>query len=419
MTSTLSLTKAARQMLMWSSATAMPSAETTRAWCWRDSVPGCAPRAVLTARPLLLPVSGLSAARALARVPLTDAEVMHELAGQPFARASVWRQMNGFTRLCMAATRLAVEDAGLPLTREHRDGIGLILGSMSGAAEVRSSLRLKGRNVDGARRIHEFTQVTLNTPAGTVCQALAIRGITTTITSGGASGTLALEAALDAIRLGRAEAMVVVAAEEACAEVEGVYRFLDTLDPAGGLRPYDPGQPGTSCGTAAVALVVEAARSAQHRQATVRGRLAGVAHVSDNYHPYRFDPGGRRYAAAVRLAMDRAALAGADIQVVAGSATGTDLDACEDAALEAVFAVGTPIAAMKMITGECESASGLINVAAPLFLKDTGDVGIPAFYLGNLGGPASRISKPVQRALATSVSFGSTYGAVVLERKCS
>jgi 3-oxoacyl-[acyl-carrier-protein] synthase II len=357
--------------------------------------------------------------------PLTDRDVMLSLAGQPFAAASVWRQMDGFTRLCMAAARLAVEDARLPMTRDHRDHIGLVLGTMSGAAEVRSSYTRQG-NGGGARRVHDFTQVTLNTPAGTVCQALAIRGVTTTITSGGASGTLALETALDAIRLGQAEAVVVLAVDKAGPEVERVYRFLGRLDPDGGVPPYEPGAPGSTCGTAAVALVLEASQSARRRNAQVRGWVRAIAHASDNYHPYRFDPAGSRYAAAIRRAIERAGWRAADIGVIAGSAPGTDLDACEGAALRAVLAGGAlapsiPVTAMKLVTGECDAASGLVNVAAPLLLTQARLIGLPARSLGQLNGerPTALISEPARRALATSVSFGSTYGVVAVERESS
>jgi len=347
----------------------------------------------------------------------SDEAVMARLAAEPFAAAAVWRQMNGFTRLCTAATRLAVEDAGLPLTRDRRDDIGLILATMSGPAHLRSRRELAGREADGTREVHEFTQVTLNAPAGAVCQALAIRGITTTITHGGASGTLALETALDAIQLGRAEAIVVVAAEQACPEVADIYRSLGLLGPSSDVRPYHPDRRGTACGTAAVALVIESASHARRRQGRARARLASVAHASDNYHEHRFDPGGARYAAALRRALRRASLPGDEVGLVAGSATGTDLDVCEEAALAAVFPAGTPVVAMKALTGECEAASGLMNVAAPLLLSDSRQAGLPAFPLGSLGGDVVFAADPAHHAVATSASFGGTYGAVVLERE--
>jgi len=348
---------------------------------------------------------------------LTDDELMLRLAEHPFATASVWRQMNGFTRLCMAATRLAVEDARLALSRDRRDGTGLILGSMSGASEVRSSLRRQGIAVEGSRRIHEFTQVTLNAPAGAVCQALAIRGLTTTITSGGVSGTLALEAALDAIALGRADSIVVVAVDEAGAEVEAIYEDLGILDRTGMVRPYDPQPQGTSAGTAAVALLVESPSSARERGADIRARITGIAHASDNYDPRKFDPAGTRYAKALRCALARGEVSAADVGAAIGSAAGTDLDTCESAALSAVLPAGTPVVVMKAITGECEAASGLINVAAPLLLDSEQTVSLPAFRVSDPGPAASRISSPVRRALATSASFGSTYGAVAIERE--
>ena len=348
-------------------------------------------------------------------MPLTDGAITERLAAEPFAAAAAWRQMNGFTRLCMAAARLAVEDARLPLTRDRRNDIGLILGTMSGPAQLAPRRGLTGRKAASSRSVHEFTQVTLNSPAGSVCQALAIRGITTTITSGGASGTLALESALDAVSFGRAEAIVVVTAEEACPEVAAIYQSLGILAPGGDLRPYDPREQGTACGTAAVALVIEPAGSARRRDAPARGTIAAIAHRSDSYHQHRFDPGGARYAAAIRGVLERASVAATDIGLVTGSATGTDLDGCEQAALAAVFPGGMRVTAMKTMTGECEAASGLVNVAVPLLLRGTGTVQVPAFRLGDLGGQAAPVHAPMGRSLATALSFGGTFGAVVLD----
>ncbi|HEX6470708.1 MAG TPA: beta-ketoacyl-[acyl-carrier-protein] synthase family protein [Streptosporangiaceae bacterium] len=341
--------------------------------------------------------------------PLTDGEITQRLAGEPFAAASTWRQMSGFTRLCMAASRLAVEDAELPLTRDRRDDTGLILGTMSGPAWLASRYPLKGRELDAHRSVHEFSQVTLNAPAGAVCRALGIRGVTTTITSGGVSGTLALEAALEAIELGRADAVIVLAVEEACPEVEGIYQALGKRTPAGDA-------PRLSCGTASVALVVESAGSAERRNARVQGRVAALTHVSDNYHPHRFDPGGERYAAALRRTLERAALTGADVSLVAGSGTGTDLDAAEHAAFDAVFPAALPVVAVKLLTGECEAASGLLNVAAPLLLEPEGNPALPAIRLDGQAGEISRVSAAPPRAIATSASFGGTFGAALIER---
>jgi 3-oxoacyl-[acyl-carrier-protein] synthase II len=345
-----------------------------------------------------------------AKTALSNDEVTQRLAAEPFAAASAWRQMSSFTRLCMAATRLAVEDAGLPLTRDRRDDIGLILGTMSGPAWIVARYGLSRRELDTHRSVQEFSQVTLNAPAGAVCQNLGIRGITTTITSGGVSGTLALETAVEAIRLGRAETVVVLAVEEACAAVDEMYRSL------GGRLPDGPHGPEISSGTAGIAIVLESARSAERREAPVRGRVTAVAHVSDNYHAHRFDPGGGRYATAVRRALDRASLHGTEISMIAGSAAGTDLDICENAAFNAVFPEGAPVAAMKTLTGECEAASGLLNVATPLLLENEKSIGIPAFRLGGHHSETEPIFAPSRHTVATSASFGSTFGAVVVER---
>jgi 3-oxoacyl-[acyl-carrier-protein] synthase II len=353
-----------------------------------------------------------------------DRELARQLAATKFAAAATWRQMNDFTRLCAAAVRLAVQDAGLPMTRESRRQIGLLLGTMAGPAEFADPPgdEPPADQPVAKQHVRPFTQSTLNAPAGAICKELGIRGPTTTIVSGGISGTLVLESALDAIRLGRSDAIIVVAAEESCPAIDHIYRAIGTRSPDGRAHPYAPGAPGTSSGTAAVALVVEERSVAQARAAAAYGRIAGISHTSDNYHAYRFDGSGERYAAAMRTALDRAGVSPADIGVVSGCATGTDLDLAEAAALRRIFPPAATVIAPKSVTGESEAASGLVNVAIPLLASRLRSIRMPTFGVGEPEPPGGGLDPgawapvgPARYALATSASFGASFGAAVIE----
>jgi 3-oxoacyl-[acyl-carrier-protein] synthase II len=362
-----------------------------------------------------------------------DAEIARRLLGTRFAPASAWRQMNDFTRLCTAAARMAVEDSGVPLTREHRKSLGLLLGTAAGSAEFADGAPLEtaawspvaadpGDESAATAQVRSFTQSTLNAPAGAVCKELGIHGPTTTIVSGGISGTLALEAAMDAICLGRSDAIIVVGVEEASGAIDQVHASIGARCPDGRAHPYDPGMPGTSPGTAAVAVVVEEREAAEARRAGGYARIAGIAHTSDNYHPYRFDLGGERYAAAIRMALARAAMPAEDIDMVSGSATGTDFDLAETAAFRLALSAGTRIVTPKSVTAEGGAASGLLNVALPIIASRAGSILMPRFEVaGTTTGeavPAAGAWAPVgrpRRLVATSVSFGASFGAVVIE----
>ena len=346
-----------------------------------------------------------------------DGDLIRRLAKERFAAPTAWRQMNAFTRMCTAAVRLAVDDAKLPMTREERRSIGLFLGTMSGPG-----IRFDPdeSNASGRGNVRFFTQATLNAPAGAVCQAFGFRGPTTTIVSGETSGTLALEGALDAIRLGRADVMIVVAAEESSETQRDIYRFIGSTGSRDRACPYATGSEGTSCGTAAVAIVLEAATVARQRGARLYAQVTGIAHTADNFHPYRPDPTGARYADAVRIALERSATPSAAIGLASVSADGTDLDLAEAAAMSRILAPGTPVVAPAAATGGCHAASGLINIAYPLLASSGRPAPGPMFTVGELTWPCTW--KPLPHAdkfLATSASFGGTYGAAVLEREPS
>lgn len=339
-----------------------------------------------------------------------DSAVLGRLQSERFAAAATWRQMNMFTRLCTAATRLAVQDAALPLTREARRDTGLYLGTMAGPGVVMGAAMdpSAGR---ASRTAHLFTQATLNAPAGAVCQAFGFRGPTTTIVSGATSGTLALEGARDAIRFGRADTIIVVAADEASSTPPGIG--------AGDLGV-------SSRGTAAVALVLEGRDTAAHRGARQHGRLLGIAHTADTHHAWIADLTGDAYARSLRVALERAGITPEAVELICASGDGagaaasadvTRLGVAEAAALSRVFAGKTQVLAATAVTGSCGAASGLINVIYPVLAAAGPGISGPVRAVDALAGHWQWVQVPRARGfLAASASFGGTYGAVMIGR---
>jgi len=324
----------------------------------------------------------------------------------------------------MAVTRVAIDDAELVLSRDVRDDVGLFVGSMFGAASwasVDASDESDDEKQGGDAKVHAFTQITANAPAGVVCQTLGIRGPTTTI-AGGTAGTIALEAAVEAIRLGRSDVILVVAAEETSGPKQSTYKAIGGLAADKQAHPYEAGHPGTECGIAAVALVVESAASARAAGRAGYCSVAGIAHSADNYHEYRFDGGGASYAAALQTSLDRAGRSAADVDLVLASANGTDLDEAETNALKRVFPTPLPVFSPKRLTAECDAASGLVNVAlAALALRST-DPALSDTTVALCPNPLADHNwapQSVDAAVATSATFGAAFGSVVLERRTS
>jgi 3-oxoacyl-(acyl-carrier-protein) synthase len=121
-------------------------------------------------------------------------------------------------------------------------------------------------------------------------------------------------------------------------------------------------------------------------------------------------------------ALARAGVSPAEIDVVSGCATGTDLDLAEAAALRRVFPPAATVIAPKSVTGESEAASGLVNVAIPLLAGRLRSILLPTFGVGGpepsggvLDPGAWAAVSPARYALATSASFGASFGAAVIE----
>ena len=58
-----------------------------------------------------------------------------DLAGRAFAPRTMWRQANSLSRLAIAASRLAWEDAALALRRNELENVGVMYATESGSRE--------------------------------------------------------------------------------------------------------------------------------------------------------------------------------------------------------------------------------------------------------------------------------------------
>jgi 3-oxoacyl-[acyl-carrier-protein] synthase II len=353
------------------------------------------------------------------RYPCQYAAEPVSLEGRAFAPANLWRHLAPISRDALAVTRLAHDDAGLKLSRSDRDETGVFLGTAFGPAS--SAIRYDF-GVD--RSTANFANMTLNAPAGSICQVMGLRGPTTTICSGAASGTIALAYAADMVRMGRTPRVFVIAAEEFFEWwlITRVKLDPEGLAPDGVPRPFDRDRTGTVLGSATVAFVVEDRDRALERGATPYCEIAASYHGGDNHHKLTLDPRGITQERALRLALKRAETDPADVDYCASWASGHPHDVAEARALASVFGTNTLVSAPKSLTGDCEAASGAVNVVACALAISEGLVSATANLehpmeehpLDHVTGTSRRVR--VDRAVAMDGAFGGTLGSLVLQR---
>ncbi|MFG1709985.1 beta-ketoacyl synthase N-terminal-like domain-containing protein [Nonomuraea sp. M3C6] len=322
------------------------------------------------------------------------------LDGRTFAPRSLWRHMNHLSRMAIAASRLAWEDAGLKLPRKALDDVGLVFATGAGSAESTGGFDESIAVNPNKPAVLSFSNVVLNATGGAVCQTLGLRGPTTTICNGGASASIALDCALEMIWAGKAEVVVVVAADETAAP-QPSYDADETPTPV----PYGEGSAEPVRGSAAVAFVIESAEHCAERGGRPYARVEGTRHA------------GGEGAEPVRRSL--ALLDGQAPGLVIGTGTGLPADGDEVAAV-LDRAPGALLTSTAALTGDCQAATGAMNIAmGALAVRERIAPALTGLTTPLAGDLASYVTKPdlsgpVRHALALTAANGSVRGAVLL-----
>lgn len=298
--------------------------------------------------------------------------------------AAVLRSLPPHGLYALWAVRQAVAEAGLDPETLGDGRTGLHTAS-AGSPRLQRAY-LDQLEASGWRRIHPLAL--LRSIAGTLsfnlAPALGIRGADCGFVSACTSGSHALGFAVDEIRLGRQDRVIVVAAEDITAESLLPFAGMGALslsdDPESACRPFDRDRDGFVGAGGAAAIVLEAADSARERGARVQARIPGWGHAADGHHPASPDPEGRGVEAAVRNALADAGAGPEAVGYVNAHAPSTKLgDKAEAAALRRVFGGDAPtvgpgpcVSSTKALTGHGLSLSGALEAAICVLAVDEG-----------------------------------------------
>src|SRR5256885_4042022 len=280
------------------------------------------------------------------------------------------RRMDRFAHLALAAARQAEADSGLDVAPEA-DRIGASIAT--GIGGIRSFQECYDTLIHkGPDRVSPFAipSIIPNLGAGWVSIMLGPRGPLSSQCTACAASNMAIGDGLDAIRLGRADAMICGGTEAAINEVGmagfGAMRALSRRndDPVGASRPFDAGRDGFVMGEAGAVLVLEELEHAQARGAKIYAEVAGYGLSSDAKHITEADPTGP--VPAFEMALNEAGVAKDQIDYVNAHATSTPMgDASETKMLKLALgeenARSTPVSGTKGATGHCLGAAGALE----------------------------------------------------------
>jgi len=287
------------------------------------------------------------------------------------------RRMARFSQLAVAAATMAVKDAGLEITPENADRVGVLLSNSVGSVAVteRNYSVLKER---GWQRIHPLfmAMVLPNMVSSNVSIMLGAKGYNSTVATACAGGTTAIGEALEVIRRGAADVMLAGGADAPICEMTlvgmSMIGAMSTRndEPTKASRPFDKDRDGFIAAEGGAVLVLEDLEHAVRRGARILGEIRGYGATTDAYHLTGPDPSGAASARAMTLAIEDAGSHPEEIDHVNAHATSTPLgDRLETVALRRVLgdrAEQVPVTANKSMTGHMFAASGALEAVVSL-----------------------------------------------------
>ncbi len=284
------------------------------------------------------------------------------------------RRLDRYSQFSIAATRMALVDAEIDLPREDRDRIGAMMGTALGGiayAEAQYPRYLEG----GTRAIDPALALTVFAGAASCNIAIefGVAGPNSTNGMSCASGSIAIGEAFRAIVRGDADMMIAGGAEAPlaplCFGAFAIIRAMSTRndDPKSASRPFDQGRDGFVMAEGVAVLMLEERTRALARGARVYVEVCGYGLTNDAHHMTAPRPDGRQAARAMRIALDDAHVAPAEVGYINAHGSSTPLnDPTETLSIKQVFgdhAYRLALSGTKGYYGHALGASGAIEAA--------------------------------------------------------
>src|SRR5437870_1996176 len=283
------------------------------------------------------------------------------------------RRNDLFIQFGLAATMLALQDAGLPLDKPLGDRAGVIVGSGMGGLGTLEETHITAVE-KGHRRVNPFfiPSIIVNLVGGQISIKYGAAGVNFAPVSACATGNHAIGESLRHLQHGDVDVMITGGAE-ATITLLGISGFTAARAlserndaPEKASRPFDKDRDGFVAGEGSGILVLEELEHARKRGARIYCELTGYAATADAFHITQ--PSGSGAERAMRLVLEDAGLRPEQVQYINAHGTSTPVgDIAETKAMKAVFGdwakKGLMVSSTKSMTGHLLGAAGGVEAA--------------------------------------------------------
>jgi 3-oxoacyl-[acyl-carrier-protein] synthase II len=275
------------------------------------------------------------------------------------------------------AAKEAVAQAKLDMTQEQPERVGIVSSNM-----LEHKFIAQGwGSLKGGRRADPlfFTKASPSVVSLQLGLLFKARGPNTSVNSLCASGTDAIGTALNFIRLGYADVMIVAASDASLDEMTvSALSVLGALtketDPDKASRPFDLNRSGFVYGEGCGVLVLETLEHARKRAVPILAEVAGVGWIFDAFDATAPNP--ETEALAMKSALRNAGVTPDEVDYINAHGTSTKLnDVSETRAIKMVFgerAYQIPISASKSMFGHMITAGGAVESIGAILTMNHG-----------------------------------------------
>ena len=294
-----------------------------------------------------------------------------------FMSDAVAHRLGRGTQFALAATKMALEDAGLeappeygepdaphPSSRERRTGVclGTTMADIQALEEIDAVWVSHGEREIPSRLFYQYPSCSMSANVATCCGFL---GPNLMIPTACAAGNYALAHACDLLQLGQADVMVAGGAEPFSRIIfMGFNRLLAMAGER--CQPFDKHRKGLIAGEGAAILVLERLEDARARRAHIYAEIRGYGMSCDGDSMTIPDVGG--ITRVLTNALEYADIEPREVDYISAHGTGTPAnDRTECASIRTVFgahADHVPVSSIKSMLGHTMGAASALEAVA-------------------------------------------------------
>ncbi len=381
---------------------------------------------------------GISGVGPITKFDTTDFEtkIAAEIKGfraEDYLEPKEIKKMDIFIHYALAATRIALDDAGLKISDKNAERIGVIVGTGLGGLttlEKYHSVLLER----GPHRVTPFfiPMLIANEASGQIAIHVGAKGPNLCVVTACATGAHSIGDAFRCIQYGDADVIIAGGVEATITPLAvagfNAMKAISTRndEPERASRPFERDRDGFVMGEGGAIAILEELGHARARGAKIYAELVGYGYTSDAYHLAAPDPDGDGAARCMNMALRDAQLSPGEVDYINAHGTSTELnDITETLAIKRVFgeyAYKLPVSSTKSMTGHLLGAAGSTEAAfsalairdkiiPPTINYENPDPRCDLDYV-----PNTAREKDVKVVISNSFGFGGTNATLVFAR---